>query len=79
MTSGPYRLVQHPIYTSYVLLFFGYCMALHSAPCALLMLAVCALYYRSRTALEARVLGEAFGEEYAAYAKRTKKFLPWLV
>jgi protein-S-isoprenylcysteine O-methyltransferase Ste14 len=62
-----------------VLLFCGYGMALHSAPSALLMLGVCALYYRSRTALEAEVLSEAFGEQYKAYAKRTKKFLPWLV
>ncbi len=24
--SGPYKFVQHPIYTSYMLLFCGYCL-----------------------------------------------------
>ncbi len=79
VTSGPYRAVQHPIYTSYMLLFFGYCMALHSAPCALLMLLVCLLYYSSRTALEAQVLREAFGAEYDSYAAGRKKYIPLLL
>jgi protein-S-isoprenylcysteine O-methyltransferase Ste14 len=46
VTSGVYRFVQHPIYTSYMLLFCGFCLCVHSAPSALLMLAVCTMYYR---------------------------------
>jgi protein-S-isoprenylcysteine O-methyltransferase Ste14 len=62
-----------------MLLFVGYSMALHSAPVAMLLLAVCALYYSSRTRLEAQVLREAFGGEYEQYAARTKKYLPGLI
>ncbi|KXZ55030.1 hypothetical protein GPECTOR_3g191 [Gonium pectorale] len=79
VTSGPYRFVQHPIYTSYMLLFFSYGMFLHSAPTALAMLLLCVLYYKGRTALESRVLEEAFGSYYRDYAARTKKFVPFLV
>ncbi|GFR48264.1 hypothetical protein Agub_g10129 [Astrephomene gubernaculifera] len=79
VTSGPYSYMQHPIYTSYMLLFFSVGMWLHSAPTAIAMLLVCALYYRGRTALEARVLEEAFGGHYREYAQRTRKYLPFLL
>ena len=46
VTKGVYSFVQHPIYVSYMLLFSGFCLSLHSAPSALLILAVCAAYYR---------------------------------
>eukprot|EP00955_Chlamydomonas_euryale_P099047 365192-Chlamydomonas_euryale.AAC.14 len=46
VTTDVYSVVQHPIYTSYMLLFSGFCLLLHSAPSALLLTAVCATYYR---------------------------------
>jgi protein-S-isoprenylcysteine O-methyltransferase Ste14 len=79
VTTGPYALVQHPIYTSYMMLFAGYCMALHSAPNVLLVTGVCLLYYSIRCRLEAVVLREAFGEQYEAYAKGKKLFFPFVV
>ena len=51
VTTGVYRFVQHPIYTSYMLLFCGFCLSLHSAPSALLVLLVCGAYYRCGTCL----------------------------
>ncbi len=78
-TSGPYRFVQHPIYTSYMLLFVSYSFLLHSAPAGLLMLLVCGLYYKARSALEARVLREKFGSYYESYASRTKLFVPFVL
>ena len=74
--TGPYALVQHPIYTSYMMLFAGYCMALHSAPNALLVTGVCLLYYSIRCKLEAQVLKEGFGEQYEEFAKGKKLFIP---
>jgi protein-S-isoprenylcysteine O-methyltransferase Ste14 len=80
VTSGIYAHIQHPIYTSYVALFSGFCLVLHSAPLALLLAAVCAAYYyRGRCRMEADVLRRAFGAEYDAYAARTKLFLPILI
>ncbi|KAG2425352.1 hypothetical protein HXX76_013766 [Chlamydomonas incerta] len=75
VTSGPYRWMQHPIYTSYMLLFFSYGMWLHSAPAAMALLLVCALYYRGRTALEEEVLEGAFGNYYRDYVARTRRWL----
>jgi len=59
-----------------MLLFAGYAMALHAAATAVLAVAVCLLYYSSRTRLEQAVLEQAFGQEYAAYKQRTKLFIP---
>lgn len=79
VTTGPYALVQHPIYTSYMLLFAGFCLALHSAPAALAMVAVCWAYYLGRTRLEGSVLEAAFGEAYRQYRSRTGRFVPGLM
>jgi protein-S-isoprenylcysteine O-methyltransferase Ste14 len=49
VTTGVYSCLRHPIYTSYMLLFTGFSLCLHSAPYALLMLAACAAYYRWRS------------------------------
>lgn len=61
------------------LLFLGYALALHSAPTALALLVTCVLYYSRRTALEAAVLREAFGDSYDQWACRTKRFVPWVL
>jgi protein-S-isoprenylcysteine O-methyltransferase Ste14 len=79
VTTGPYRWVQHPIYSSYILLFCGYAMMLHSVGYALLALVVCLVYYKSRVALEGDVLREAFGEQYEQYQQTTKLFVPGLL
>jgi protein-S-isoprenylcysteine O-methyltransferase Ste14 len=79
VTSGPYAKVQHPIYSSYMMLFCGYAMLLHSFGYALLALVVCLVYYKSRVALEAAVLQEAFGDKYAQYQHKTKLFVPLMI
>ena len=77
VTSGPYKYVQHPIYTSYMLLFMGYCLLLHSAPAAACITAACLLYYRARTSVERHILSSTFGDRYEEYRSRTKSlFLP---
>lgn len=79
VTTGPYRWMQHPIYSSYILLFCGYAMMLHSVGYVLLALVVCLVYYKSRVALEGDVLREAFGEQYEQYQQTTKLFVPGLL
>jgi protein-S-isoprenylcysteine O-methyltransferase Ste14 len=79
VTDGPYRYVQHPIYSSYMLLFVGYALLLHSATTALFALGVCLTYYFSRTQLEQAVLQQAFGQHYEEYRQRTKLFVPFVL
>jgi protein-S-isoprenylcysteine O-methyltransferase Ste14 len=76
VTTGPYRLVQHPVYLSYLMLFVGFCLALHAVPMAMLAFSVCIAYYGQRVRIEEQLLRDAFGEVYAEYQGRTARFLP---
>lgn len=75
VTSGPYRYVRHPLYTSGMLSLPGFALLTGSWPVAaggflaLLTLAV-------RTRREERLLVERFGDAYRTYAARTPRYLP---
>lgn len=77
--TGPYAWCQHPIYTSYILLFTGYALYLGSWLTCLLFHTVCTQYYMERTKKEAVLLEQAFGNEYRAYREHTGHFVPRLV
>ncbi len=74
VTSGPYRIARHPIYTSYICAFVGICL-LHPT-IAMVVVTACwfVLMYR-RVRYEERVLMAAF-PEYAAYRQRVGAFGP---
>ena len=74
--TGPYAWCQHPIYTSYILLFMGYAGLLGSIVCCFLFYRVCLQYYNHRVRTEASLLDQAFGNEYKVYAEHTGLFLP---
>lgn len=79
VVSGPYRFVRHPIYTSYMLLFAGYCVALRSYWSMAFLLTACILYYEQRVKLEEDMLLEAFREQYSAYREQVRsKYLPFV-
>lgn len=75
VTSGPYRWVRHPLYSSGLLTFPGFALVTASGlvaaggALALLTLAV-------RTRREERLLEERFGEAWRCYAARTGRYLP---
>ncbi|MCO5610300.1 hypothetical protein L7F22_064536 [Adiantum nelumboides] len=77
---GPYRIIRHPIYTSYMLLLAGYCVALRAYKTLVFLLLASLLYYDHRARIEEKQLGEAFGKEHhKVYRKQTKyKFFPFL-
>lgn len=76
VTTGPYAIVRHPMYLGIVLYHAGATLALQSP----LLLAFTALVVVPFTALrvvhEDRVLGEAFGADFAAYRRRVPAFVP---
>ncbi len=75
VTSGPYRLVRHPLYTFGTLL--GVALGLVAANWffwAPLLLLWPVLAYRTRK--EEAMLLERFGDGYREYMQRTGKFLP---
>jgi protein-S-isoprenylcysteine O-methyltransferase Ste14 len=78
VTDGPYRLVRHPGYTGFVLMALGLCLGYASliGLIVLPLLLLPGLAYRMK--IEERMLVEQFGEEYRAYACRSKKLIPFL-
>ncbi|NET09976.1 MAG: isoprenylcysteine carboxylmethyltransferase family protein [Symploca sp. SIO2B6] len=78
VTDGIYSMVRHPIYTSYILLFSGFCTILQSLWGAVLLLAICAVWFGNRITLEEQMLEERFGEDYQSYCQRTKRLFPYV-
>ena len=74
--TGPYRYLRHPMYST-VLLSSAGLVLFH--PAAWLWLALAALFavLFAKAMLEERSLGAKF-PEYANYAKRVRRFVPYL-
>lgn len=77
VTSGPYRWVRHPLYTTGFLSYIGFVLLSENAFIALLAV-IGMVFLRIRLPKEEARLIERFGEEYRAYMRRTGTFLPKL-
>ena len=76
VTSGPYRWVRHPIYAGVMLALAGVIIGHHDPPTiAAVALVVAGLAVR--IAAEERAVLRMY-PEYASYAQRTKRLIPWL-
>jgi protein-S-isoprenylcysteine O-methyltransferase Ste14 len=78
-TAGPYRLIRHPIYSSYLL---AWCsgVVVAAQPWLLLTVVCMAIFYlRAASQEEKTILGSALGTPYRDYRLRTGMFLPNLV
>lgn len=76
VTSGPYALVRHPIYTGMLFAAFG--TALTGTIFRIFALAVAALVFLSRIGKEERIMLELFPNVYPAYQARTKRLIPFI-
>jgi protein-S-isoprenylcysteine O-methyltransferase Ste14 len=76
ITTGPYRIVRHPLYASLIWMFYGASMAYLNPLAALenTVLFLPAMIYRSN--LEEQALLNRFGDAYAPYRNRTGRFVP---
>ncbi len=77
--TGPYRYVRHPAYSGAILTLVGMGLALTSAGAALVILAAAAFVYGYRIHVEEAFLMQELGDEYVAYAKETKRIIPFLL
>lgn len=78
ITEGIYSVVRHPIYASYILLFFGYVALFHAPISAAALALVSVVWFGSRIAIEEAMLIEKFGDEYRRYRERTKRLFPFV-
>jgi len=78
VTTGPYRVVRHPIYLALALLATGEALAFGSWPALIIVLAGIVPTFAWRAHDEEKVLGRTFGERYAAYRRRTRMIIPYV-
>ena len=79
VTTGPYRLVRHPIYLGLALLVMGEAIAFGSWPALFIALSGIVPTLAWRASAEEKLLGRIFGERYEVYRQRTKMIIPYLL
>jgi len=75
---GPYRFVRHPIYTGILTMFFGTALALgHLAGFAATLLMFASFWVKICD--EEKLMLQQFPERYAAYRRRAKRIIPFVL
>lgn len=78
VTEGPYRLVRHPFYTSYILFWGGLALGTWSVWSIPVLAVMITLYIVAARGEERKFLATDMAGEYAAYRSRTGMFVPRL-
>ena len=76
VTTGPYSLVRHPIYTGVLIAQLG--SALASGNAWLLLFAACLPYLIYSSAREDNLIAKSFPDQYPRYKSRTKMLIPFV-
>jgi protein-S-isoprenylcysteine O-methyltransferase Ste14 len=78
ITTGPYALVRHPIYTGILTGFLGMAIAISQVR-GFLVLALIFLAFWMKLRMEEEWMRSQFGETYAVYAHETAALVPYLL
>ena len=76
MTKGPYKIVRHPSYLGAFILYVATIVFLHAWFSVIIAVVVLPCAFLRRIHYEEELLKGVIGEEYEAYSRKTKKFLP---
>jgi len=77
VTTGIYRYIRHPLYSSLLLLAWGIFFKIPSITGGGLALAATVLLYFTARADEAECI-RFFGEQYREYMQKTRRFIPFI-
>ena len=77
VTSGPYHLVRHPIYSGILVAGIGTAVALSWV--WLTAVGLVGVYFLYSASVEERYLTEQFPDEYPVYKRSTKMLLPFIL
>ena len=75
---GPYCLLRHPSYTGALTTFYGFALALGNVWSLLAVVVPVSIAFLWRIRIEERVLSSAFPEQYAKYARETRRLIPYV-
>nr|WP_309084698.1 protein-S-isoprenylcysteine O-methyltransferase [Chelativorans sp.] len=78
ISTGPYALVRHPMYTSFLLMAVGQFLLLSNWIVGLVGLLGFATLFFLRVDKEEHMMLESFGPQYRDYMERTKRIIPYL-
>ncbi len=78
ITSGPYALVRHPIYTGILTGFLGMAIAISQVR-GFIVLLLFFLAFWIKLSMEEKWMRTQFGESYAAYAHHTAALVPYIL
>lgn len=77
--SGIYRLIRHPMYSSFFLLGIAQMLLLPNWFAGVSGIAGAGLLFAFRVGREEQMMLESFGDDYRAYMTQTKRIIPWIV
>jgi protein-S-isoprenylcysteine O-methyltransferase Ste14 len=77
ITTGPYALVRHPIYTGILTGFLGTAIALSQVRGVICFVLVFLVFW-AKLRMEEKWMRSQFGETYATYAHQTAALVPYL-
>lgn len=77
VTTGPYAILRHPIYSGLLLALVGSAIAVGEWR-AVLAVALALLYFVPKLRLEERWMRQEFGEAYRVYCERTRALVPFV-
>jgi protein-S-isoprenylcysteine O-methyltransferase Ste14 len=79
VTSGVYRFIRHPMYSSFFLLAFAQFLLLPNWFAGASGLVGIGVLYAFRIRQEERMMLDRFGAEYRDCMARTKRLIPWVL
>lgn len=79
ITTGPYRLVRHPIYTGLLLVILGGALVYNTGAALVLLVLPFYGFFYWQSVVEEKLLAGHFGEAYTRYRATTGRLLPRLL
>src|SRR5688500_18682078 len=76
ITQGVYYPIRHPMYSALVLYSLGHALVIPNWVAGPANLVAFAILFTLRVHAEEQMMSDTFGDEYAAYAARTKRLVP---
>ena len=78
VTQGIYGYMRHPMYTAFWLWVIAQALLLQNWLVAICGFAGWGILFFGRIGQEEAMMRETFGEQYDAFARRTKRLVPWV-